>query len=223
MGLKFLFVLFILSPLFFYHVSAQTSGDLLITWRASNYTPNDFVGRAPSTNGNIVFVSAELLLGKKIQNISQATISWFVDGAFSNKGVGMKEFSFFVTKVGRSSHSVRVVVQTKTNKYEGLVSVPVFNPIITIENKYPRGFVHSGEQVNFLVIPYFFNISSPSEITSLWTINGEKQNGTRDTLLTLNIGSPKTAEQKNMVIESFVQNIKNKIESAKEKINLSIQ
>ena len=212
-----------MSFLAFYSVSAQTGSDLLITWHANNYTPTDFIGRAPSTNGNVVDVSVELLLGKKIENISQATISWFVDGAFSNKGVGMKEFSFFVTKVGRSSHSVRAVVQTKTNKYEGLISVPVFNPIVTIENKYPQGFVRSGEQAGFSVVPYFFNISSPSEIISLWTINNERQENTRDVFLTLNIGSPKTPEQKNMVIESFVQNIKNKLEFAKDKINLYIQ
>jgi len=223
MRFRFLLILILLFPLFFYHAFAQTNGDLLITWHANNYTPQGFQGRALPTNGNIVHVSVEFLLGKKIQNISQATISWFVDGIFFNKGVGMKEFSFMVTKVGRSSHSVRAVVQTKTNKYEGLISIPVFNPIITIENKNPNGIVSPGEQLNLLVVPYFFNILSPSEITSLWSINNEKQEGTRDAVLILNIGSPKTPEQKNMTIESFVQNIKNKIEFAKDKINFSIQ
>lgn len=223
MNAKVLFVLFLSFFFVFSNVFGQTENNLLVTWHADNYTSADFEAKPLPTNGNIIAVSVELLINKKIQNISQAEISWFLDGVFSNKGVGLKEFLFPITKIGRSSHSVRVVVQTKTNKYENLISVPVFNPIITIENKYPRGLVASGEGVTFLVVPFFFNISSPSEITSLWRINGEKQNETRDTLLTLNIGSPKTPDQKNMVIEAFVQNVKNGLESAKEKINLFIQ
>jgi len=222
MDAKVLSVLF-LSFLIFPTVFAQTENNLLVTWHANNYTPLDFNAKPLPTNGNVVDVSAELLINKKIQNISQAEISWFLDGVFSTKGIGLKEFLFPITKVGRNSHSVRVVVQTKTNKYENLVSIPVFNPIITIENKYPRGLVASGEKISFSVIPFFFNISSPSEITSLWRINGEKQNETRDTVLTLNMGSPKTLDQKNMVVESFVQNIKNGLESARDKINLYIQ
>ncbi len=223
MKVRFIFLLFFFCLLVFSFVSAQTGGNLIITWHANNYVPEDFQEKAFPTNGNTVQVSVEFLLGQKIQNISQVDISWFVDGVFFTKGTGLKEMSFPITKVGRSSHSVRVVIQTKTDKYEGIISIPVFNPIITIENKYPRGLVRSGEQVSFFVIPYFFNISSPSEITSLWTINGNAQEGTRDTLLTLNIGAPKTSEQKNMTIESFVQNIKNGLEFAKEKINLYIQ
>ena len=52
----------------FYFVSAETE-NLLITWRANNYVPTGFVGKAPSINGNVVGVSVELLLNKKIQNI----------------------------------------------------------------------------------------------------------------------------------------------------------
>lgn len=207
----------------FSYVSAQTNSDLLVTWRANNFVPADFSGKAFPTNGNMVNVSVELVVNKKIQNISGATISWFVDGTFFNKGIGMKEFSFPVTKVGRSSHSVRVVVQTKTTKYEELVSIPVFNPIITIENKNPSGIVSSGEQVTLKILPYFFNIASQSDILISWKINNETRSDVRDSVLTLNIGSPKTAEQKTMTIEAFVQNINNKIESAREKISILIQ
>ena len=222
MKARITFFFFVVCILAFFHVSAQTNNDLLITWHANNFVPVDFSGKAIPTNGNIVDVSVELLVNKKIQNISGATVSWFVDGTFFNKGVGMKEFSFPVTKVGRSSHSVRAVVQTKTTKYEGLVSIPVFNPITVIENKNPTGIVSSGDQVNLRILPYFFNIVSQSDILVSWKINNETRSDVRDSALTLNIGSPKTDAQRTMTIEAFVQNINNKIESAKEKITLLI-
>lgn len=217
-----IFSLIFLLPLFFVYGQTQ-GGEAILTWEVESYIPQEFRGRALPVNGSMIRASVEILSSKKIVNASSLEISWYIDGVFFRKGVGLQTISFPATKVGGGSHSVRVVARASSQNYEGLISIPIFNPVVVIENAHPLNILKQGESALIRAFPYFFNTSTKSNVFFFWKINNEKQDITTDPEIVVNIGTPKNESQKKMTIEVVGQNVTNKLESGSDKRVFTIQ
>lgn len=218
-----LFTFFFYGVVFVYHnANAQMSGvQAIITWQANNYFPANFQGRALATNKTPISASVELVVNQKIQNISDATIAWYIDGSFFRKGTGLKEISFSVSKAKGDSHSIRVSIRTSEIETGASASIPIFDPEIVIETGGAGDLIRGGSQITFQAVPYFFNISSMSDLSFSWKVNGsQKAEGV--SALTLNVGSPQTEAQRNLLVEVFAKNLKNAFEFSKQQLKLII-
>lgn len=199
----------------------ETRNQAILTWQANNYFPANYQGRALATNKTTINASVELVADQKIQNISNATIAWYIDGDFFRKGIGLKEISFPVRKTRGDSHTIRVSIKTGETEVGASASIPIFDPEVVIENGGAGDLIKGGSQITLQAIPYFFNISSMSDLSFSWKVNGS-QKAADVSALTLNVGSPQTASQRNLLVEVFTKNLKNAFEFSKQQLKLVI-
>lgn len=199
----------------------ETRNQAIITWQANNYFPANYQGRALATNKTTINISVELVSDQKIQNISNATITWYLDGDFFRKGVGLKETSFIVTKTRGGSHTIRVSIKADEIEAGASALIKIFDPEIVIENPSLGNLVTAGSSLALQALPYFFNISSISDLSFLWKANNSTI-AEQAQSITLNIGFPQTESQRNLLIEVFAKNLKNSFESSKQQLKLII-
>ncbi len=202
---------------------AQTAtGQVVITWQANNYFPANFAGKSLPAPYTEVVVSAELIQNNKLADISGADIRWFVDDEFLRSGAGLKTASFYTTQEDDGYASIRANVITKEGSFQGSLQIPVVSPEIVISHRSPTNAVQPDSQITFEAIPYSFSIHSLNDLTFFWSVNGERAD-TKSGVLTLNIGTPQTASQKNVQISVSAQSNLNTLEVAKTLLILPIQ
>lgn len=202
--------------------SAQSqNAQAIITWQANNYFPANYQGRALATNKTTINASVELISNQKIQDLSGATITWYLDGGFFKKGVGLKETSFVVTKTRGGSHTIRVSIKAGEIEAGASALINVFDPEIVIENPSPDNLITAGSSLALQAIPYFFNVLSISDLSFLWKANNSTI-AEQAQSITLNIGFPQTESQRNLLIEVFAKNLKNSFESSKQQLKLIV-
>ena len=222
MRIPFLFLLAVLFLLSAPITLAQTSDYLIVTWRAENLYPADFAGRAMPTPGSPVQVSAETILGGKLTNSGLAEISWFLDGALLEKGVGTKTVRFTARGNTANSHFLRVQVKVAGKNLEESVRVPVKQVKVAMEIPAINKVLPSNSELQLSAVPYFFNASSLENLVFNWIINNTRQKETGNGSLTLNIGQPQSSTQQKMTIIANVQNLLNPLEVAQERGIFSI-
>lgn len=199
-------------------------GQIIITWQADNFYPADYKGKALAVNQNTVTVAAELLKNQKLQDLSKAAITWFLDDDFLNSGTNLKETTFRITKTKGDSHFVRAVVSLGAEEFEGTISIPVFGPIVVIENPNPYLLVQGETQLSLRAVPYFFNITGLNDLTLRWRINNGQPiyKSGFDNEIVLNIGSPQQGASNKINVAVFAQNQKNLLETNQAVINLEV-
>lgn len=201
----------------------QDNYSAIITWRANNYYPSDFLGKALPTNGTTVSLSAILLDNQKIQDVSSLPILWYVDGNFLNGGVGDYQTSFKVTKTAGDSHVVNIQIGTANQTVSASINIPVSNYEAVVNIPYPADTVSQNSTANLEIIPYFFNVKSFNDFLFSWTINNvQNVTSTTDNTLSLNIGQVSPANN-SVNINVSVQNTANVFEFAYGKTNLHVQ
>jgi len=218
--------LFLILGLFATGISRAQSpqGQVIITWQANNFYPADYKGKALAVNQNTVTVAAELLKNQKLQDLSKATITWFLDDDFLSSGTNLKETTFRITKTKGDSHFVRAVVGLGAEEFEGTISIPVFGPVVVIENPNPYPLVKGETQLSLRAIPYFFNITGLNDLTLRWQINNGQpiyKSGS-DNEIVLNVGSPQQGASNKINVTVFAQNQKNLLETNQAAINLEV-
>jgi hypothetical protein len=223
MGLKKIFLVavgvFILLPA---GVWGQTAASQpIITWRANNYFPASYVGKASATPGSQVTASVESIANGKIQDTTNANISWYLDGKWLGNGVGLKTVSFTASGQNQGYETLNVSVSGSGGAAEGSIRIPVANPEISISFPYPQKSVKAGDQVTLSAIPYFFNITSFEDLGFNWRINNQKVQATANNI-TVTIGTPQSDFQNSVQISVTVQNVKNPMEIAKKLLILPI-
>ena len=203
-------------------VGAQTPAQVIMTWRADNFYPADFGGKAPATPGTPITVSTEVLRGGKLTDLSDAAFTWYVDEKLRGRGEGLKEIAFSANKSVGDSHFIRVNIQSSEGEvFESSIRVPISSPMVVLESPYPNQLVKSGDRAEVTAVPYFFNVSSFQNLNFFWRVdNGATEESGNDNQLTLNTGGAKPGQT--IQITGTARNIKNALEAATSRIRLVI-
>jgi hypothetical protein len=154
---------------------AQTADQpqMLITWAAQgSYVPPEYPDKAlPNTTSKIT-ASLELVSGGGVVNLSDQTIYWYENDTKigGGQGVGSILFSPFG---GAPSF---VFLKAEIPSYNGnvlmhVVQIPIVQPKAVIETNHPESRFRTNP-LNLRGTPYFFNVSDPSSLSYVWSVNG---------------------------------------------------
>jgi hypothetical protein len=218
--------LFLFGVLFFSmigRVSAQTADQLIITWRAENLYPADFMGKAMPTSGSPIRLSVEAVIAGKIANLASADISWFLDETLLERGVGTKTTYFTARSSATNNNFVRAQVKLGNKNLEGTVRVPVKQARVIIEIPTIDKTLPASSEIQISAVPYFFNVNSLENLAFNWIINNNRQKQIGNGELTLKIGEPQSGDQQRMTITANIQNLLNPLEVAQERGLFSIK
>lgn len=200
--------------------TAAPKTETILTWQANNYYPADYAGKAYATPNTPISVALELLINKKLQDLSSAEFIWYVDQEFLNSGKGLKETSFVVSRDDGQELFVRVVMQFNGERYETSTRVPVKPHTVVIDSPYPNQVVKSDSRLLFEIIPYFFNVISLSDLTFFWDVNGKKDQSDGNNQLAINIGA--SDSEKAILVSGTAQNKKKLLEFSNDKKRLVV-
>ncbi|MFA6365026.1 MAG: hypothetical protein WCW78_01360 [Candidatus Paceibacterota bacterium] len=201
---------------------AQTSPTAYITWRANNFYPAGFTGKALPTPGTRILVAAEIVKNGKLFDSSTSLFSWSVDGRLALTGVGKKEYSFTATKNDNNSHFVQVSVKMGVDIAVDSLTIPLTIPQAVIEAPFPFGRVPENTKGSAQAIPYFFNVTSFSDLLFSWRVNSFEKNAGTNNQLAFETGSPQLASDKLLEIVSYIQTAKGAYELATSRAQLTI-
>lgn len=210
-----LFALLVLST------SAQTQpAQVFITWKARNFYPSYFEGKALPTLNSPVTVSMEAAKNGAWLDTSPYDISWELDGKYIGGGRGVKQATFIVTKGAGDTHFIRVSMTRGEETIGASLRIPVGNHTVVIDAPYPNGRGKGGA-ITLRAIPFFFNLSSLSDFSFMWIVDGTRQNTGSDSALTISGNSDLAPRTFSVSLEA--QNQANPQEIASARGQFSIQ
>ncbi|MCL4404219.1 hypothetical protein M1432_02665 [Patescibacteria group bacterium] len=191
--------------------AGQAATSVIITWQAQNYFPADFPGKASVTPGSPVKASVEELSGNRLVNLGQAQVSWFVNDNLIQSGVGLKSIIFTASPDPTGLVNIRVQVQTGSGSNTSSISITASPPFAVIDYPAVQKNIPSGGKIVFTAWPYFFNVSSLSDLKFTWQLNGQTVTSSGNQL-TLDIGTPQSSSQQMLPVTLTTQNIQNPLE-----------
>lgn len=160
---------------------AQTTVQPLITWKTTgSYIPSFYQGKAFPTYGSKITASIEIISEGKIANLQSQTIYWYVNGTLIGGGAGVQQITFPV--IG-ASPNVQILKASLPSWSGGSIApsvqIPMVNPVAVIYSPYPGG-EFSASTISAKALPYFFNISSPNDLSYTWSANGQDGSNTEN-------------------------------------------
>ena len=204
-------------------VLAQMAPELLVTWRANNYTPLNYAGKSLPTRETQVYASLELIDALRPADISKREIRWLLNNRLYKSGVGLKKIVFAVPELTRDNQLLRaLVVNYRGQNVEQLVRIPVVDPEAVIGVPYPNRKIGAGENF-FMAFGYFFNVNDLNDLSFLWSANGASARGENDlpNLLKLNALGGRSGDKINLSVS--ISNKINPLELASDNVALEIQ
>lgn len=169
-------------------LAQSQSSQAHITWKASNFYPSSFEGKALPTFGTPVTVALEVTQAGTLIDLSQAEITWELDGKFLTGGRNVKRATFTASKGAGETHFVRVVAERGSSSFGTSVRIPVEAPSVSIGAPYLIR-TNLTDSIPLRALPFFFNVSSLREIGFQWNAGGiisERRTG--DNTLSLSLG-----------------------------------
>ncbi|MCL5017082.1 MAG: hypothetical protein M1155_00230 [Patescibacteria group bacterium] len=202
--------------------------DFLISWRATNYVPANYPGKVMPTIGSSVEVSFDCLDQGKFVDLSEQNILWYLGDNLLQSGVGLKSVKFTVNQVNpQISISIPKYKDAKypMGDLEGLTTIPTTQAKAVINAPYPARTIKVGTNP-LQAIPYFFNVSDPSQLNISWNVDGSDVSGQSGNPSILNLttttqGNP--AVGANTGINITIQNPASYYEFARNYVNLDIK
>ncbi len=155
-------------------VSAQTSPQFLVSWKAYNYTPNFYQGKSFPIYSTPTEISFELLENNKLVNLSNYEIRWYLNNTLFIKGKGLQTISF----VPKNQASTNIVIRIAVVNYKGeelnkLIYIPVKNSELILDSPYLTNIVEVGKTYQFKALPFFFNADNANNLFFDWTVNDQ--------------------------------------------------
>lgn len=180
--------------------------DLSLTWLSETYVPKWYKGKAlPAQNAvvNVIAIPQISVGGSSIapENLSY---TWSLDDEEDAvSGIGKQTFRIRVSDLPGTTHDVRVVIQDqqKRIKKEGRIFITPSNaraaiyqssPLGGIEPRTSPSFIYAPlKELDLVVEPFFFPITSKRNLTYKWSVAGNETSGSVQApfLLTLYPGS----------------------------------
>lgn len=156
--------------------NAQTmaaSPQFLVTWKSINSSiPSSYVGKALPSYNSQVTAEVSLISDGKVDDLSQQTMYWYLDGTLIGGGIGAQKVTFIPFGTPPNTFTLKVELPD----YDGLdlvhdIQLPFVDPIAVIEAPYPGGNF-SSNPVDVTALSYFFS-ASPSNLSYTWAVNGQ--------------------------------------------------
>ncbi len=203
------------------YAQSTKQGDIILSWRAINFFPADFTGKAAASPFSPVEASVSFVENGKIQDISKSLISWKLDNKYLASGTGMQNATFNVQKSKGDFHILSVSISQNSSELKESIIIPVGQQTIIIELPFPGNTIPSGNESTITAIPYFFNISSLKDISFFWQINNDKKSGSNT--ISLNSSASNISNQKIIEVTASAQKNNNPMEFAKTKSWLKLK
>ena len=204
---------------------AQTAPQFLVSWRALNYVPADYLGKIYPTRLTPVEAGFDLIDNGKIVNLANFNIRWFLDNDILVEGNSIKTVRFNARKYPGSSHNLRITVEEyKGGDVEYSWKISVKSPGLVIDSRHPNNQFSLGSYL-LRALPYFFN-ASLQNLSFKWRTDGKEILGKTQNpdLLKLELGSAgKSIAPKEIRISAGVQNQINPIETIEKSLNLAVE
>lgn len=166
-GFYFLVFVFTFSFLIFSFAGAQQAPELMVTWKADNYVPSDYQGKALPSSGTGIEMAVELIDGGKLADLSRYEIRWSVNKKLKQSGVGLKNFSFITDRFQGAPSVAVTVVNYRGGDLQKNITIPLVSPEAAID----------GRQGVFEALPYFFNVRRIAELDFQWSANDQETSG----------------------------------------------
>lgn len=207
---------------------AETAPEFMITWRAKNYIPSDYLGRVLPIDKTPIEVSFEIIDDSKIADLSKTEVFWHINGEFKKSGFGIKNLSFVADRIF-GSQLIEIIIPNYQPKGKEAISlekkliVPLFAPEAVIDSPYPNNEIKPGLN-DFRALLYFINSMDPvSDVFYSWSTNGQKTEGTVEnpSLLTLDTTNLLTGAEFNLTLN--VRNFLKNTEFADQLITLKVK
>lgn len=204
--------------------------EFLISWRAVNFVPSDYRGKIIPSKNSIIEISFDLLDSNgKFVDVSKQQINWNIDRNSFRSGMGLK--SIITTFDKASAKLIEIELPNYSDKtYTGaylnkFINIPAVSPEVVINAPYPNKTIGIRQNA-FQAIPYFFGISSLSQLKFEWEVNGKKMDSDPNypSILALDLASQGSPESgANAMIKVLAKNITDQLEFASRSINLDIK
>lgn len=141
-------------------INSAGPAELILTWKANNYTPLSYLGKALPSRGAVVVFAVQMIENDKLIDLSNKEIRWYVDDGLIRSGVGLTGFAHTVALYNGDSISVRIVV---VDNERGDI-----NKFLTLPIVKPEAVIDAAQLPQLKPLFYFFNIASPDELQSEW-------------------------------------------------------
>ena len=216
-------IILILSFSIFNFVSAQSSPEFLVSWKAGNYVPSWYEGKVLPVVGALVDVNFELINAGKIVDLSQNTIRWYLNDELvknESDGLGIKSLRVIVPNGGSGEISVRItIIDHVADILDKTIIIPVVRPEAILDSPYSNNGIRAGQSI-FRAIPFFFNVSNVNNLSVSWTANGIKSGGAGENpwQLDLNLTNPQAGTEINLNV--LIKNLLNYLELGNQNIVL---
>jgi len=202
-----------------YLVIAQTTPEILISWKASNFVPASYLGKIYPTKDSIVEVGVDLLNGNTLIDLSKVEVGWFLDGRFLNSGVGLKHIRFQTTKGNNNDHALRVTLLYQGNDLGQSITIPIVSPEVVIDTASPTNAINI-PTITFRGLPYFFNVQDIQKLNFQWSVNNETIAGNKDNPDFLKLQIPTVAKNKPLSLSLSIFNQLNSLEFGSRVLNI---
>ncbi len=194
--------------------NAQEGGlQIVPTWSAENLYPSDYPGKPLPSEETPVVVSVEILRDGKLIDPSLVHIKWYVDGKYYKEGEGMKEMLFYASKRAGDSHFIRIVANLVELSASKIIEIPVVPREVVVESD-AGGSAPANSSVTFIAVPYFFNVSSISDLDISWKIQKQNIPGENKNTLFVQFGTPQNANQGAVKVSSLIKEKNNVFQKA---------
>ncbi|MDE2001620.1 MAG: hypothetical protein KGI60_03610 [Patescibacteria group bacterium] len=209
---------------------AQTAPQFMVSWRALNYVPGDYVGKTFPSLNSPVEAGFNLINNGKLIDVSRYVISWYVDDNLVASGKGLTAVRLDTPST--QNELVRVVI----GNYNGsdisdTFLVPVLNPEVNLSAQTPNAntalnrIALSATSHLFEARPFFFNAASLNNLRFTWDVNGQQTSGSAadPNFLSLDLTSQGTPQQKELTVTAGVSNLLNQLEIGAGSLNFVVQ
>lgn len=223
--MKLIAAIIVLVWLFATSAAAQSELTFLTSWKAYNFIPPGFNGKAmPLSRGTTIDVAFEVLENGKIVDISRNTVKFFVNGRKRQEGNGLRRFRF-ITLDGKSAQEIKIVVLNARGdvRFENRFTIPTVSPEVAIYPPRTQNIIEKGLN-SFQAIPYFFNIARINDLNFIWTVNGVSPSEATAAPDRLELTVPQDYPSGASITLNVVgQNIVNPLETANQKVIFTVK
>ena len=151
---------------FFLPLLSYAAPELILTWKANTYVPENFTGKALPIASSAIDASVILVNGGKVISLNPYDINWYAGEDRVTGGKGKANARLTAPATGQDALELRVhILKYENQPLDAFLTIPITRPEIVIAKK-----PHAQTQ-GFSIIPYFWNILNPNELAIAWDDN----------------------------------------------------
>lgn len=145
---------------------------LLVSWQADTYVPSGFSGKTMPASDSQILAGVDLIDNGRRVDLSAYKVFWYIDEKFYQGATGLTRISFAAPHfIGETFIRLRVSVTDYNGGVGKTITVPVVVPEAVIQSSAPDLAAPSAP-FNLQAYPYFFNVTSPSQLNFTWSLGG---------------------------------------------------